>query len=183
MANTSDVTQALEEDPEALRTALIDQMGHLVDEIEALETVVGGMPDEILEGRPAPDVLTMKELYGALATLDAEVRRPRIDRIVNTDTPTLSPVDVDETVRNAGWNERKFETILDRVKTARRRLVDRLEALPVDVWRRTATLDGETRTLFEFVHRIIQEDVDRLRALGYRLHGAHLSDRDEPLPT
>ncbi len=183
MEETIDIAEARAEDPEALRDALLDQFGYLVDEITALRTVVDGLPDEILQGRPAPDALTMKELYGAIATLDEEVRPSRVDRVVNEDEPTLSPVDVDTEVRDAGWNERAIGDILQKVKAARRALTDRLEELPLDAWHRAATLEDETVTLFDLVYRMTQTDFQRLRDLGYRLHGAHLSDRDKPLPT
>ncbi|MFB6099113.1 MAG: DinB family protein [Salinibacter sp.] len=183
MPDTIDIEEARADDPESLRDALVDQFGYLVDEVTALSTVVDGLPDEILDGRPEPDALTMKELYGAIATLDAEVRRTRVERIVDEEEPTLEPVDIDDEVRGAGWNEQEVGTILDQLKEARRELTGRLEALPLDVWHRTGTLDGETLTLFALVYRMTQDDVQRLRDLGYRLHGAHLSDRDEPLPT
>lgn len=183
MEETIDIAEARAEDPEALRDALVDQFGYLVDEITALRTVVDGLPDEILQGRPAPDALTMKELYGALATLDAEVRPSRLGRVVNEEEPTLAPVDVDTEVRDSEWNERAIEDILQKVKSARRSLTDRLEELPLDAWHRTATVEDETVTLFHLVYRMTQADFQRLRDLGYRLHGAHLSDRDKPLPT
>jgi hypothetical protein len=181
--DTTDIGAAQNEDPEALREALLGQLAYLVDEIEALQTVVGDLPDQIKTGRPAPDTLSMKELYGVIATLDAEVRRPRARRIVEEDAPTLSPVDPDAKAREAGWNDEPLGAILDRVADARAALTDQLEALPLEAWHRTATLDGETVTLFDLVYRITQADAERLRDLGYRLHGAHLSDRDEPLPT
>jgi hypothetical protein len=180
---TTDIDAAQNEDPEALRTALLEQLAYLVDEIEALQSVVGPLPEQIKSGRPAPDTLTMKELYAAIATLDAEVRRPRVERIVETEEPTFEPVDVDATVRDAGWNDAPIGDILDRVRDARAALVDRLEALSLEDWHRTATLDEEDLTLFSLVHRMTQADAERLRDLGYTLHGAHLSDRDEPLPT
>lgn len=183
MSGRTDLDEAQAEDPEALRDALLDQLAHLVDEIEALQTVVGSVPDQIKSGRPAPDALTMKEIYGTLATLDEDVRPSRVERVTTEGTPTLSPVDVEAEVRENGWNDRDMDTILDRVRRARRRFVDRLDALPLEAWHRSATLDAERYTLFELVQRIIQSDLDRLRDLGYRLHGAHLSDRDEPLPT
>lgn len=183
MADSTDVSTAQTEDPGALRDALVDQMGYLLAEIEALKPVVRGLPDDIKEGRPGPDVLTMKELYGAIATLDEEVREPRVERVVEEDEPAFSQTEIASEVREGPWNELEMEAILDRVETARNRLVDRLDALPLDAWHRTATLGEETYTLFELVHEMTQEDADRLRALGYRLHGAHLSDRDEPLPT
>jgi len=180
---TTDIGAAQNEDPEALRTALLEQLAYLVDEIEALQSVVGDLPEQIKSGRPGPDTLTMKELYAAISTLDADVRRSRVERIVEAEAPTLEPVDVDETVREAGWNDAPIGDILDRVRDARAALVDQLEALSLADWHRTATLDGEPVTLFTLVHRMTQADAERLRDLGYRLHGAHLSDRDEPLPT
>jgi hypothetical protein len=183
MSEVTDIEDAQADDPEALRDALFDQLAYLVDEIEALQTVIGGLPEQIKSGRPAPDTLTMKELYGVIATLDAKVRRPRIARIVDEDNPTLTPVDPEVEVREAGWNEKEMDAILDRVIEARQDLVGALDDLPLEAWHRTATLDDETITLFALVHRITQADAERLRDLGYRLHGAHLSERDEPLPT
>ena len=183
MKEPIDIDEARADDPESLRDALVDQFGHLVDEVTALSTVVDGLPDEVLEGRPEPGALTMKELYGALATLDTEVRRVRVNRVVEEDAPTLDPVDIEAEVRESGWNEHDIGAILDRVTEARRELTDQLEALSLDAWHRPATLEGETIRLFELVYRMTQDDIERLRTLGYRLHGAHLSDRDEPLPT
>ncbi|MFB6247673.1 MAG: DinB family protein [Salinibacter sp.] len=183
MSEVTDIEEAQADDPEALREALLGQLAYLVDEIEALQTVVGGLPDQIKTGRPAPDTLSMKELYGVIATLDTEVRRPRVRRIAEESVPTLTPVDPDVQAREAGWNDEPLAAILDRVAEARAALTDQLEALPLEAWHRTATLDGETVTLFDLVHRMTQTDAERLRDLGYRLHGAHLSDRDEPLPT
>lgn len=183
MSDTTDISEAQETDPEALRGVLLDQLRHLVEEVEALRTVVDDLPDEIKSGRPGPDVLTMKELYGALATLDGEVRPRRVTRIVEEDTPTLPPVDIDAKVREAGWNDTPLPDILNQLQAARRALVDQLDALPTATWQRTGILDGTSATLFTLVHRMTQSDAERLRDLGYRLHGAHLSDRDEPLPT
>jgi hypothetical protein len=183
MPDTINIDEARADDPEALRDALVDQFGYLVDEVTALSTVVDSLPDEILGGRPEPEALTMKELYGAIATLDAEVRPARVERIVDEETPALEPVDVQGEVRDSGWNEQEIGAILDQLKEARRELTGRLEALPLDAWHRTATVKGETLTLFALVYRMTQDDFQRLRDLGYRLHGAHLSDRDEPLPS
>jgi hypothetical protein len=183
MEDTTDVDAAQIEDPDSLREALLDQLRYLVQEIEALRTVVGDLPDGIKSGRPAPDALTMKELYGAIATLDAEVRQSRVTAIVETDSPAFESVEPADAVRDAGWNERAMDAILDDVTAARQDLVDQLEALPQDAWHRSATLDGDEVTLFDLAHRITQTDAERLRDLGYRLHGAHLSDGDEPLPT
>jgi hypothetical protein len=183
MPDTIDIADAKADDPEALRDALVEQFAHLADEVTALRTVVDGLPDAILEGRPEEGALSMKELYGAIARLDAEVRPAQIDRLLQEDTPALSPVDVEADVFEDGWNEQPMAAILDQVKTARRALAEHLRALPLGAWHRTATLQDETVSLFALVYRMTQDDFHRLRDLGYRLHGAHLSDRDEPLPT
>lgn len=183
MGDTTDIADAQIEEPETLRTALLDQLAYLIDEIDALQNVVDGLPDQIKNDRPTPDALTMKEIYGALATLDAEIRRPRILRIIDDDVPTLHPTDIDEEVRNAGWNDRPMDEILDQVKDARQALVDALKALSTEKWHQTASLDDTEVTIFDLVHEMTQSDADRLRDLGYRLHGAHLSDGDKPLPT
>ena len=180
---TSDIEEAQETDPAALREALLDQLRYLADEVDALRTVVDGLPEQIKSGSPAPDALSMKELYGALAVLDQDVRPRRIARIVEEDTPALEPVDIEDEVRENGWNDEELPAILDELQEARQALVAQVEGIPEADWHRTATLDDETITLFDLVHRITQEDAERLRDLGYRLHGAHLSDRDEPLPT
>ena len=99
------------------------------------------------------------------------------------DTPARSPVGVDADGDGDGWNEQSMAAILDQGKTARRALTEQLRALPLGAWNRTATLGGETISLFALVYRMTQNDFHRLRDLGHRLHGAHLSDRDEPLPT
>ena len=183
MESPIDIDEARSDDPSALRRALLDQVAYLLDEIDALRAVVEGVPDQIKSGRPAPDALTMKELYGVIATLDGEVRRPRVARIIQEDTPALEPIDAGEQVRDSGWNEMAMDAILTEVLTARRALIDELKSLSVDQWQRTATLDDQSVTLFDLVFQMAQEDANRLRDLGYRLHNAHLSDRDKPLPT
>lgn len=183
MEDTTNIEDARADDPEALRDALLDQLGYLTDEVAALRSVVGDLPDEIKSGRPGPDTLTMKELYGVIATLDTDVRRPRVTQIVEEETPAFTSVDIDAEVQEDGWNERPIDAIFDTAIDARQALVDQLAAVPLENWHRTATLDEEPITLFGLVHRITQTDAERLRDLGYRLHGAHLSDRDEPLPS
>jgi sugar phosphate isomerase/epimerase len=37
-------------------------------------------------------------------------------------------------------------------------------------------------TVFDWAHRILQNDTERLRTVAQRLHHAHLSDREEDLP-
>lgn len=183
MEKVTDIAEAQMDDPKGLRSALLGQLGYLVDEIEALRTVVGDVPDQIKNGRPSPDALSMKELYAEIATLDTEVRRPRVGQVVDGENPAFESADPESEVRDAGWNEQALSDILDQVIHAREVLVDQLAAAPLRAWHHTALLNGESVSLFDLVYRMTQTDADRLRNLGHRLHNAHLSDRDKPLPT
>jgi hypothetical protein len=183
MAESVDLTDAIEGDPEHARSVLIDQLRYLIDEVEALKPLVGRVPDAVQEGRPTLDALSMKEIYGALATRDEQVRVPRLEQMTGADElPAFDPVDDPELVGDADWNERSLPDILDRLQAARLALVDRLEALPPEAWAQTARFGDETRTVYEMVHHIVRADTDRLRDLSYRLHEANLTNRERDLP-
>lgn len=183
MAALHDLPDAIDDDPAQVRTVLLDQLRHLIDEVEALKGVVDQVPATIRTGRPTPDALSMKEVYGALAARDAQVRRPRLKRIAEANAPpAFAPVDDGELVADDDWNAMPMEALLDRVQAARAALVEQLEALPAAAWERTGRFGDETQTVYAMVHRIVREDTTRLRDLGYRLHEANLTDRERDLP-
>ena len=183
MAERADLTDAIDSDPDRARAVLVDQLRYLLDEAEAVRPLVDRVPAIVQEGRPTPDELSMKEIYGALAARDEEIRMPRVEQMTAADEPpAFDPVEDDELVDGAGWNDRPLPDILDRVQSARAALVDQLETLPPEAWSCTARFGEETQTVYEVVHRIAREDADRLRDLGYRLHGANLTDRERDLP-
>lgn len=164
-----------------LRHALLDQLAYLVDEVEALRTVVASVPPDVQAGRPTPADLTMKEIYGLIATLDRDVRPAQVQQVADGDAPALVPPNPDRLARESGWNDRAMADILTDVQAARRAFVERLRDLPLGAWTEPATYDGDDVTLAELLHRYARADLDRLRDLGYRLHDADLSDR-EPSP-
>ena len=163
-----------------LRTALIHQMDHLTAEVDALRSVVGIVPDAVQDGRPTPGDLTMKEIYGLIATLDRDVRPEQIRQVTEGETPTLAPPDANALARDAGWNARDIHAILDAVDAARADLVATLRTLQTDAWSAAATYADEPVTLAGLVHCYAQADLERLRTLGHRLHDADLSDRSAP---
>lgn len=162
-----------------LRAALIEQLEYLTIEAEALRPIIGRVPEALLEGRPMPEDLSVKETYGLLAALDEDVHALRLQRLVAEDDPRFAAPDPQALVYEAGWNDRAMPVILDAVQTARRALTRAFEALPPDAWLRRATVemeDGETETrdAYELAHAICQHDADRLRAVGQRLHESHM---------
>jgi hypothetical protein len=170
------------EDRDQLREALLDQLAYLIDEVEALKTVVDTVPEEVQSGRPTGDVLSMREMYGAIAELDDGQRRRWVERVAAEDEPALEASFSENDLIESEWNERAIDAVLDAVQQARRRLVDALRELGTDDWGRTARLDGETVTLFDLAHGMAKDDMERLRDLGYRLHSADLSE-DGPSPS
>ena len=153
-----------------VREALLDQLAYLIDEIEALKAVVDRVPPSLQEARPLRQDLSLKELYGLLATLDEAVYRPRLRQMMAEDTPAFDTVDEAALVTEAGWNEQPLDHILDRVQEARRGLLSVLRALPPEAWARTGHFGDERRDVYSLAHHIIQHNVDLLRTIGYRLH-------------
>jgi hypothetical protein len=179
----SDVTDLATVPPaerEKLRTGLLDQIEYLTEEVEALRTVVGAVPEAVQSGRPTDDDLSMKELYAMIAVLDRTQRTEWVEQLRDADeTPVaLEPTDAETAVREGDWNDQDLGDVLDAVQDARRDLHDLLAGLDADVWMREAVLGEDTRTLFELVHGFADADFHRLRDLGYRLHDADLSERE-----
>jgi len=180
----TDLRSVPREQQEKLRIALLDQIEYLIDEVEALRTVAGAVPDAVQSGRPTDEDLSMKELYAMIAVLDRTQRTAWVEQIRDAgDTPVvLEPTDAERTaeerVRAGDWNERDFGDVLDAVQDARRDLHDLLSALDADVWVRETVVGEDTQTLFELVHGFADADFQRLRDLGYRLHDADLSVRE-----
>jgi len=181
MEDVVDFDNVAPEDRTELRKGLIDQLAYLVQEVAALKTVVDAVPEDVQAGRPTGEDLTMKEIYGLIATLDDEVRGPVVEALADGEAPPSVPAEPPrQQVRSDDWNARNIESVLDAVQDARRRFVDALQTVPPDDWAQTVAVGGEAITLFEWTHRIAEADLERLRDLGYRLHDADLSDRSSP---
>lgn len=165
-----------------LRATLIDQIAYVGDEVEALRAVISRVPQPVLEGRPLASDRSIKELFGLLAARDRRMRLPFVQQVVAEDDPTLDAVDEDALLESSAWNERRIGDILDEVAAARSELVDALEALPEDAWKRGGSRDGEQQTLYALAHAATQEDNDVLRAVTMRLHDSNLSGRAQPAP-
>lgn len=178
------MTDAGAGDPDELRAALLDQLRYLIDEVEALKEIVDRVPSPVREGRPTPDALSMKEIYGVMAQRDERVHRPRIERIATSedDVPHFEPMEDDTLVEDEDWNAIPIHDILDRVQSARRALVAQLDALSAPAWSRVGRIDDEAQSVYEIAHRITQDDAQRLRTLGHRLHETNLTDRERGLP-
>lgn len=165
-----------------LQDALLDQLAYLVHEVEALRAIVARVPEAVLEGRPYEGERSIKEMYGILAAADTAVFLPRLRRMVAADLPAFEPAD-DEALRTQeAWNDHAMDALLDRIRAGRTELLDFLRSLPPAAWDRQVDAGAERRTVYTFAHHIIQHDAELLRAVGYRLHESHLTERAEDLP-
>ena len=164
-------------DPASLadrRAALLDQLGWLADEAEALAPMLAGLPAWALEAAPLPGDRSLKETLARLVRLDRTVYPRWIARLEEEAHPTLAPAeDTHETEANA----RDLGDLIGAVREARGDFIKRVETLPADVWAREATLGGDAVTLYDLLLRVVRHDADALRILAYRLHEAQLSVR------
>lgn len=166
-----------------VRTALLDQLAYLVDEMEALEAVIHRVPDPLQEARPPTgEGRSIKELFGMLAEGDEKVFLPWVRQVEAGGDPAVAAPDEAPPAAESVWQRRSIDEIIEHVRRVRNRLVDALRALPPDRWRRTGRVDGERIDVYTLARRIAHRDAALLRIVGYRLHESHLTDRPQDLP-
>ena len=142
-------------DSAVLRTSLVEQLHHLIDEVEASRNVLGDVPDEVLERRPRAEDRTVKELYASIAALDMDILLPWL----GGESENLTPA----TGQSIGH-------ILSRVQMARRLLLRHVESIPTERWDCMAPLEGRPTDLYGALHMITQRNADTLRAIAHRLY-------------
>lgn len=163
-SNADDLTP---EDPRsaALRTALIDQLGYLVEEIEAVKAVIGLVSEDLLTARPPGEARSIKELYGQLAEHDAQDYLPRLHTLASqTQQESVPPGEP-----FPDWNALPIEVLLEDVQAMRRRLVSVVQGLAPPAWHR-ATRGEAASDVYTLAHRIIQHDAAVLQQISMRLH-------------
>lgn len=154
----------------ARREALLDQLGWLADEAEALAPLLGTLPAWALEQTPLPGERSVNATLAHLAALDRTVHPGWLDQLLAEDEPTWTDEALD------GSPEGAVETLLDELRAARAAFIARVEAVPEADWTRTGTLNGEPAVLYDLLLRIVRRDADALRTLAYRLNEAKWSD-------
>jgi len=167
---------------QSLRQSMLDQLAILVEEVEGMRTFVDRIPTQLLVERPTPDTLAIIEVYALIAHLDERVRRPAAEVVQSGTTPRIRSREALDVVNEHNWRENGFGMTLDRLRQTRQALVESLHACDLDAWGRTVEVDRTEMTVFDWTHRILQNDTERLRTVAQRLHHAHLTDRDEDLP-
>ncbi|QXD17015.1 DinB family protein [Rhodocaloribacter litoris] len=165
-----------------LQRMLLDQLAYLIEELEAQKPLLERLPPWVLEGRPFEEAWSVKEYYGVLAAADAEIHLPAVRQLATAPAPALAPPEREALRTREDWNALEITTLLERIQTGRRALVDFLSHLPPRAWQRTGRIGEAERDLQTYVHEIILHDTECLRAIGYRLHESHLTTRPHDLP-
>ncbi len=142
-------------DSAALRTSLVEQLHHLIDEVEASRSVLDDVPDEVLERRPRAEDRTVKELYASIAAYDLDILLPWLGGESNDPAPATG---------------QSIGHILSRVQMARRLLLRHVESIPIERWDRMTPFEGRPVDLYGALHMVTQRNVDTLRAIARRLY-------------
>lgn len=162
--------------PADRRDALLDQLGYLVAEVEALAPLLARLPADVLTAS-LPGERSVLATLAHLAALDREVYADRLRRIVAEDEPAFDAGDPDGTMRD------DVAAALADVRAAREALLDAFASVPSAEWSRTATFpDGERRDLAGFALAVAHHDAAELRRLAYRMHESHITKRAVDLP-
>ena len=187
------------EERKQLRAGLLDQLRHLVREVDMLEGVIARVPQKLLAEAPPGEPHSIKEIFALIARLDEAVHPKRIRRIVEEDTPRFAPADAEALLAGTDWNAPPITDLFERVRTARRALIDTLEAVAPANWLRTgrfpsaeaseaapqqegrASEDGaqEERDLYWMAHALCQRDTARLGRMTRRLYESHMGPAPE----
>jgi hypothetical protein len=194
MAEPNERTDDASENRERLRQGLLDQLRHLVREIDMLEGVIGRVPEKLLAEAPpgAEEERSIKDTFALMARLDEAVHRERIERMISEENPRFTRPDVDALLEGRDWNARPMTALFERVRAARRDLIEALEAVAAADWLRTGRFppegeqeaeeeksEHEERDLYWMVHPLCRRDSARLEGMTRRLYESHMGPRPE----
>lgn len=164
------------------RDALLEQLEYLAEEASALQSVIRHVPGPILEARPLPGELSVKELYALLVCADETVHRSAVQELAAGRQPELGDLDPEVLLADRDWNDVPIARILTRLSRSRRDLVQLARRAEPEVWGTDEfPLDGSVN-LFSYLYDVVQHDVEVLRMLGERLHEARFSQRLQDVP-
>ena len=162
----------------APRDAVLDQLRHLLLEVEALEPLLARLPAGVL-GLRLPGERSVLGALAAIARLDRTARLDAVTAVAVDDFVLdgfAEPDDAPEAVE-ADEAGAALGPTLAAVREARQALVAAVETLPAEVW-----AGGAEAPAASWGRRVAVADAARLRAVAYRLHEANLTARGTDLP-
>lgn len=164
---------------EETRQILIDQIAHLIDEVEALRTQLHLIPEQVLSARPMESEPSFIEIYKQLVRFDEAVILPAIRKITNGQTPQVVTLGAPETLPQSVPSNADISAVLDDLQSGRKQLVSTLKSLPVSSWREEVLIEDESADVFALAYLISQHDAAILQKAAHRLHESRLSQRKD----
>ncbi len=146
-----------EQDPVRCRSAVLDQLRYLIDEIAALRQISPRLHEsQITNTDRGPSV---KQCYGAIIMRDQNKILPALK--------TLSGRKVTPEALSMDWNSVPIKDILVQVESVRRSVIEAAEDLSVEAWSQQVT---EGMDVGQFLLTASQHDTDTLRTVAERLY-------------
>lgn len=146
-----------EPDPARCRSAVLDQLRYLIDEIAALRQISPRLHEsQITNTDRGPSV---KQCYGAIIMRD---RNRILPALINISGRKFNPKAL-----SVDWNSMPMKDILAQVESARRSVIDVAENLSIEAWSQQIT---EGKDVFQFLLTASQQDTDTLRTVAERLY-------------
>ncbi|MFC2042610.1 HAD-IA family hydrolase [Chloroflexota bacterium] len=135
-----------------------------------LDTFCRHLPLELWKKRPLPGEWGLLEIICHLRDVDNEVNTPRLHRVLKEIDPFIPGEDTDPWAQERGYVDQNGLEALQQFITARLELLDMLEAVKTDEWRRPARHVFFGRTaLAELVNIIAQHDRLHIRQIHQNL--------------
>ncbi len=136
----------------------------------ALDTFCRHLPLELWKKRPRPDEWSLLEIICHLRDVDREVSKPRLQKVLNENDPFIPGEDTDPWAQERGYIDQNGLEALQQFIIARLEMLDMLESVKMEEWRRPArhAFFGRT-TLAELVNIIAQHDRLHIRQIYQNL--------------
>lgn len=162
------MSQATEEDRN--RDQIAAQLAYMLDEIDALKSVLTAFPDELLEAEPYEGEPSVRDLFAQLSARESAVRIPNVERFVSAGEEKPALIEGSHFAEAGDNGSGSTADMLSEVATARTRLLELVYSAGDADWDRTAALAGKEITFGQYLFAVVQEDVDVLKSVAQRIH-------------
>lgn len=142
---------------------------------QLLETLLGDLPEELLQWKPNPDRWSISEVLAHLSALES-VYADRVRRMVAEDSPRLVRYDQDGAKARKEYSHGSRVENLGQFTSLRRSTAALLNSLPASAGARTGVhSELGTITLAHMLHEWASHDLGHLRKIEelYRAHAFH----------
>ena len=142
---------------------------------QLLETLLGDLPEELVQWKPKPDRWSISEVLAHLASLE-EVYSGRVQRIAVEDSPPLAKYDLEGAKARGDYSQGSGTKNLQRFTGARHSSLAILTPLPASAGSRTGVhSELGTITLAHLLNEWANHDLGHLRQIAElcRAHAFH----------